>query len=252
MAPGGNGHDKNNPWGKGKDDANVIDFRKRREEEARKQKEREKAERLHAIPSAEPMINLPDVTKYLLGLLLLIHLVVTYALDNTWHNWAFIHLGFIPGRFTGAALFEPLQFITPLTHMFLHGSWLHMGMNGVMLLAFGSGLERWIGGKKMLVVFFLSGLFGIAAHFVLDPNSIHPVVGASGGLSGMFAVALIMLNRQNSGMSGRYGIMPFVILWIGISVLFGLMGSPDGASIAWAAHIGGFLGGFAVAKLLKL
>ena len=107
----------------------------------------------------------------------------------------------------------------------------------------------------MLIFFVLCGLCGAALHFALNPFSVYPVVGASGGLSGFFAAALVMINRGRTGASigsGRYGMWPFILLWIGISVLFGMMGSPDGGAIAWAAHVGGFLGGFAVLKLMRL
>ena len=200
----------------------------------------------------EPIINLPPYTKFILFALLGIHLVVTYLLSEEQTHWVYIHLGFIPGRFTGAALFEPLAILTPFTHMLLHGGWLHMAMNGVMLLAFGSGIEKWIGGKKMIAFFVATGLIGVLAHFGLNWDSYQPVVGASGGLSGLFALALIMLRRRNMGMAGKYGFLPIIILWVGISILFGMMGSPDGGQIAWAAHVGGFLGGFLVAKWIKL
>lgn len=200
----------------------------------------------------EPLINLPPATKILLGLLIAVHVLVHLVLPPQMLEWVFLHLAFIPGRFTGAAPFEPISLVTPLTHMALHGSWLHIGMNGVMLMAFGSGVERWMGSKRMVLFFVLCGLSGIAAHFIINPLSPYPVVGASGGLSGLFAAALVMINKSRGNIGGRFGIMPFVLLWIGISALFGVMGSPDGGNIAWAAHIGGFLGGFVILKFMKL
>lgn len=201
---------------------------------------------------SEPLINLPPYTKYMLGLLISIHLIIVFILNDTQANWIFTRLGLTPGSFTGNAAFEPIMLLSPVTHMLLHGSWLHITMNAVMLLAFGSGVERWIGGRKMLLFFVLCGLCGVITHFALNHTSGFPVIGASGGLSGLFALALTMMNRQNIGMSGKYGIWPFIILWVGISVLFGFMGSPDGGQIAWAAHVGGFLGGFAVIKLMRI
>jgi len=248
-----NGHDDKNPWGKinkgkNKDDSNVVSFRG---EVKRKKKEEKKQARAAEKLKHGPLINLPPITKYFLGSLIAIHLIVFLLLSANAQAWLFTHFGFIPGRFTGAALFEPLQFLTPLTHIFFHGSWLHIGMNGAMLLAFGSGAEKTIGGKKMLIIFAISSVFGVTAHFALNWDSIYPVIGASGGLSGLFAVMIVILNRQNK-LGGKYGVWPFIALWIGISVLFGMMGSPDGGDIAWAAHIGGFLGGFVAIKLLKL
>lgn len=235
MTSGGDGHDTSDD-SLGNDD-NVIPLKVPRT----KNKEPK--------PPSEPLLNLPPCTQYILGIIVLIHLVVTFALDDDLRHWVLIHLGFIPGRFTGEALFEPLALITPLTHMLLHGSWLHIAMNSVMLLAFGSGVERWLGPRKMLILFLLSGLFGLCAHFALNHGSIYPVIGASGGISGLFAAALIMINRMQGGMNK---IWPFVLLWIGISVVFGFVGSSDGGEIAWAAHVGGFLGGLAVMRFMRV
>lgn len=241
MTSTGDGHDKDDDSFEQTD--NVVPLKVPRKESSAPKK---------TAPPTEPILNIPPVTKYLLGFILSIHLIVTFALSDNQTNWAFTHLGFIPGRFTGNALFEPLALLTPITHMFFHGGWLHLAMNTIMLLAFGSGVERWIGGKKFIIFFVISGLFGVALHLVLNFDSYMPVIGASGGISGLFALALIMINRQHGGMTGKYGIWPFIGLWIGISVLFGFIGSPDGSEIAWAAHVGGFLGGFALIKLMKL
>lgn len=238
MISSGDGHDdSDDPLG---DDSNVIPLKVPRTKDKKEKPPKE--------PS-EPMFNMPPYTKYILGILVGIHIVVAVLLNKDMTHWVMLHLGFIPGRFTGAALFEPLALITPFTHMVLHGSWLHIAMNGVMLLAFGSGIERWMGGKKMMMLFVISGFFGLAAHFALNFNSIYPVVGASGGISGLFAAALIMINKMQGGVQK---IWPFVLLWIGISVVFGFMGSPDGGQVAWAAHIGGFLGGFVVMRFMRI
>jgi membrane associated rhomboid family serine protease len=127
-------------------------------------------------------------------------------------------------------------------------------MNTVMLIAFGSGVEKWIGPKKFLTVFIGSALLGCALHFAVNFYSPYPVIGASGGISGLFAVALLMLNRVNGTTFGnkKYGMLPVIALWVAISLLFGLLGSPDGAAISWESHIGGFLGGFLIAKIMKL
>lgn len=245
MTSSGDGQDNSNdPL---EDNSNVIPLKA-----PRKKPSPPKASKTPPKPPNEPLINLPPYTKYLLMLIIGTHVIVTFLLTEIQTHWVFIHLGFIPGRFTGAALFEPLALLTPFTHMFLHGSWLHIAMNAIMLLAFGSGVERWIGGRKMITFFIVCSLCGVAAHLALNFGSIQPVIGASGGLSGLFAVAILMINRQNAGATGKYGMWPFILLWIGISVLFGFMGGPDGSEIAWAAHVGGFLGGFALMKLMKI
>ncbi len=248
---------------KNDDDDNIVPFEKKmRKKQVRQQEEPRLSSMHHNSHSSnntisEPLINMPPYTKYLLGALILTHLIVTFVLNEEQFRWILINLGFIPGRFSGEALFEPMALITPFTNIFFHGGWLHLGMNTIMLLAFGSGIEKWLGGKKMIAFFVICGLFGVAFHFLLNMNSINPVIGASGGISGLFAAALVMLNQQSGGhMAGRFGLWPIIIIWVGVSVLFGFIDSPQmgiaKGEIAWAAHVGGFLGGFITLKAMKL
>src|SRR5690606_14425292 len=97
-------------------------------------------------------------------------------------------------------------------------------------------------------LFFLCSLISVGIHFVFNFSSSVPVVGASGGISGLFAAALVMLQQRGAVPAGRYGLWPLIILWVIISILFGMMGGPDGSPVAWAAHIGGFLAGFLLLK----
>jgi len=237
-----NGHDKG-------DDEKVVSISTlaERDRQRRKQEQKDPA----SLPK-EPLFSIPPATKYLLAILVSISLVLFLFFPPSLTNWIIWNLGFIPGRFVESVPYEWWTPATIITHMFLHGSWLHLIMNSVMLLAFGAGVEKWIGSKKMFFFFIICGIFGVAAHFVLNPYSVYPVVGASGALSGFFAAALIMINRGKEEMGGQYGLLPFIILWIGITIAFGMMGSPDGSPVAWAAHIGGFLGGFAALKLLRI
>ncbi len=200
----------------------------------------------------EPLVNLPPATKWLLALIIGIHLVVHLLLPAGAYNWVFTHLGFIPTRWDGGLHFEIFTPFTPITYMLLHAGWLHLIMNTVMLMAFGSGIERWMGARRMIIFSALCGIIAVAVHFVLNMDSGQPVVGASGALSGLFAAALIMIHRGHPELGGRFGLLPFIIIWIGISIAFGMTGAPDGSAVAWAAHVGGFLGGFVILKLMKV
>ncbi|NQZ14031.1 MAG: rhomboid family intramembrane serine protease [Alphaproteobacteria bacterium] len=234
--------DKNND-----ENDNVVEFKK----PLKKHKPEEKHSAAKDQNNHPPLINLPPLTQYLLIAIVTIHVILTFLISDELANKIYLDWGFIPARFSGDLPFEPLFILSPLTHMLLHASWIHIAMNGVMFMAFGAGVERWLGAQKMLFILIISGFVGIAVQYILDPSSIYPVIGASGGLSGLFAAALIMINRLQ-GNANPYGIWPFIILWIVISVLFGMAGSPDGNSIAWAAHVGGFLGGFAALKMIKV
>lgn len=199
-------------------------------------------------PPREPMVNLPPATKFMAVSFLFIHVFMQIALSPPQQYWIYGHFGFVPGIYTGQEPFSVTAIAAPLTYMFLHGGWAHVIMNSVMMAAFGAGAERWMGARRMIVFFVLCSLSAAFIHFVLNPFSGDPVIGASGGLSGLFAAIIIMMQGMGAGSGSRYGIWPFVILWIVISILFGMMGAPGGGAVAWAAHIGGFLAGFVFLK----
>lgn len=213
----------------------------------RREQEKQWRREYRAAHAAEPLINLPPVTKAMVVALAGIHIALALFLDKPQLYWVFETFGFRSSNYTGNFPGWP-AFVSPFTYIFIHGNWLHIGMNGFMLLAFGAGVEKWMGGRRLLILFFLCGLAAAAFHFLLSPFSENPVVGASGGLSGLFAAVLIMLQSQGRLGTGRYGILPFAAVWIGIAVIFGLLGGPDGSLIAWAAHIGGFLAGLLFIK----
>lgn len=214
--------------------------------------ERQRQKRAAAKNSAEPLFNsapllkLPPVTKFMLLSFLGIHLATDVLMNHTQQFWVFAHFGFVPAYYSGQLPFSWPALAGPLTFTFLHGGWTHIILNGLMMMAFGAGVEKWMGGKRFLAFFMLCNLFAALAQFVFAPGSTAPVIGASGGLSGLFAAVLVMMQMQGAiGQSGRYGILPFVVLWIIISVMFGMIGAPGGGgTVAWAAHIGGFLAGF--------
>lgn len=208
----------------------------------------DRARKKEVVP---PIINMPTLTKYLIGAIIGIELINALILSPEQSNALIENFGFVPARFLPEN-FTPAAIITPLTSMFLHGGWMHLFVNAFMLAAFGSGVERWLGPKRMAFLFIMSGLCGVVMHYALNIASPYPMIGASGGISGLFAAGLIMINRGGRELGGRFGILPMALLWIGVSVAFGMMGAPGGGSIAWAAHVGGFLGGLAILKAMRL
>lgn len=243
-----NGNDNDKPDYRDGDDKIVVLPTLAERDKLRREKEKLEIKQRGA---AEPIINMPPVTKYLLGILIASYLATGVFLTPEQADAVIESYGFVPGKFQEGSFSLP-ALLSPLTHMFLHGSWMHLIMNSFMLAAFGSGVERWLGSGRMIALFLISGLFGVAAHYVLNTSSLNPMIGASGGLSGLFAASIVMLNRGQREMGGRIGILPFALLWIGLSIAFGMLGGPDGSSIAWAAHVGGFLGGFVILKAMRV
>jgi membrane associated rhomboid family serine protease len=198
-----------------------------------------------------PAINLPPYTKALAGIILLVHCTLFLLLDEYTKITIFNIFGFTPNKLTSLEHFSFTSIISPFTYCFLHGSWSHLMINLLMLLALGTGIERWLGGKKLLIIFFSCSVLSLAFHLIFNFSSQSLVVGASGGLSGLFASIIILIQRKGIGPQGKYGIWPFVAFWVLLSLLFGALGGPSGENVAWAAHIGGFLSGLLIIRFLK-
>ena len=153
----------------------------------------------------------------------------------------------------------------PLTHMFMHGGWWHILFNMYTLVMFGMVVERALGTKKFLILYFVTGLGAVALHTGVEWLDIHrlaastdmsaqasvidilrtPMVGASGAIYGVL-VAFAMLYPE----ARMTLIFPpvtldakwMVAIFIGIELLTGITGTQVG--IAHFAHLGGALFGF--------
>ena len=131
---------------------------------------------------------------------------------------------------------------TVVTYMFIHGGFGHLFFNMLGLYFFGPRLEHRLGGRHFLALYFLSGIMGAVLSFFFSPY--HPIVGASGGIFGVFLAFARYWPREKIYV---YGILPiearlFVLIMTALSIFFGLSGK--GGGVAHFAHLGGFLGGF--------
>jgi membrane associated rhomboid family serine protease len=191
----------------------------------------------------EPIFNIPPMVKWLCFSLIVINAGFMFVDDNT-KGQIFMLLGFISARYSGIIPFDWPAVAAPVAHLFLHGGWLHVAVNVGMLMAFGSALERAIGAKRLFILYILSGFGGALTHWAFEPQSIYPLIGASGAISGLFGGVLMVMQRQ--GMMGdptRYGrLLLFIGIWVGITIFFGFAGMPGAeGNIAWTAHVGGFV-----------
>jgi membrane associated rhomboid family serine protease len=194
-------------------------------------------------PPREPAINVPPITLGLIIFMLVLHGLRQFLSAEMDAELVFT-FSMIPARFTGAVPSDIESLVlAPLTHMFLHADWMHVGVNAATLAAFGSPVERLLGGWRYLLLFVLCGLAGAALHVAFYPSDLSEMLGASGAISGLFGALLLVLRN-----SGRMTAMvPFTILWLALQVGLGLFTTtPSGDAIAWAGHIGGFLAGLAL------
>ncbi len=193
-------------------------------------------------PARQPILNLPPITKALLIVNVAVH-VLRLLLPAHLDDALVSTLAFIPARYTLADGLGWPALVDPITYQFLHANFIHLGVNMLALLAFGSGVERRIGGWRMLVFFLVCGVVSALAHLAAYPSTPEPIVGASGAISGLFGGVLRF--QFGAAPGRRRGLWPIIILWIAVNFVVGQTGMPgaDSAPIAWVAHLGGFLAG---------
>ena len=217
----------------------------RREKEVL-EKEWQKQYRAQMKANKTPFLNMekiPPFVRFVTPAMLLIYLVQGLLISNTQNYWLMYNLGFVPANFTQS--FHLLAVVTPVTYMFLHGSWMHAIVNALMLAALGSSFERTFGTIRSIQFFLACGLLGALLQFIFTPYMDGPVIGASGAVSGYFASFLLIAHWRGAtplrGKWARYGIWPLVAIWLFLLVGLGIL--LGGGGIAWQTHLGGFIGG---------
>ena len=155
----------------------------------------------------------------------------------------------------------PLPFWSTLvTSMFLHGGWMHLGGNMLYLWIFGDNLEKVMGGVRFAIFYLACGLVASLAHIVFGPGSSIPAVGASGAISGVLGGYLVLFPRNTVRVLTRGGIanVPAIVVlgfWIVIQLINGIgsvaaTSETGGGGVAYIAHIGGFVAGLVLVKLM--
>lgn len=163
------------------------------------------------------------------------------TVGRIYHDW-----GLIPAR-----LIEGKALITPLTAMFIHGGWLHLGLNMLFLRVFGDNLEAEMGGPGFALFYVACGLVAFALQVLAGPTSPVAIAGASGAVAGIMGGYLLMFPRARVELLVWYVVglrvvaVPAWLLlgaWFTIQVAGGMSTPADGGVAFWS-HIGGFLAG---------
>jgi len=153
---------------------------------------------------------------------------------------------------------------TLVTYALLHADFTHLAVNSVWLLAFGGAVARRLEITRFLAFVVFCTVAAALAQWIGDPTSAEPVIGASGTISGMMGAALRFMFRDEIRLgpgAERFAKLPrlsvvqafrdrrvaaFVLMLLGVNILFAAgfqLLAPDGARIAWQAHVGGFAAG---------
>jgi membrane associated rhomboid family serine protease len=246
--------------------------------------------------TSEPIFNVPGVILALILGLAAVQGLREWVLGEAGLLWDF---ALIPARFSHLLGTDPLQALserlaadpenamlqqrlalarelmlenetkpwTLVTYAGLHGSWMHLVLNSIWLLAFGSAVARRFGVVRFLVFFAVTALAGGVAHVLTHVDDVIPMVGASAAVSGCMAAAIRFVFQPGAPLGVfRLGdehayrlpalplaevvrdrrVMSFLVVWFVMNLATGLAGTGLGitdATIAWEAHVGGFLAG---------
>ncbi len=162
----------------------------------------------------------------------------------------------IPYRFLHLDLSQPLELLTPLFAMFLHGGWLHIIGNMLYLYIFGDNVEDTLGHGRYLAFYLLCGAVSFLAQIFILSNSMVPNIGASGAIAGVLGAYILLFPRARV-----VTLLPififftvveipafiFIGIWFLIQFASGAvsLGTSSALSggVAWWAHIGGFIAG---------
>lgn len=176
--------------------------------------------------------------------------------------------GFVPARvgrvFDGghpAALIELAQSI--LTSMFLHGGWLHVIGNLLYLKVFGDNVEDRFGWVQFAVFYVLAGVAGALGQYAADPTSSVPMIGASGAIAGVLGAYVVLFPRARIVTLFPVFIFltfieipafVFLGIWAAQQLLNGYLSLNPSVptSVAWFAHLGGFVFGVSMGLLYRL
>jgi membrane associated rhomboid family serine protease len=228
----------------------------------------------HVQPGGrQALFNLPTVVTAVIVGLLAIHLIRTYLLSPEDALWITLVLAFIPARITAAADIagvlpggQGAEIWTFLTYSFLHADWGHVGLNCLWLAAFGSPVAWRFGTLRFLLFSAICAIAGAMLHLAVHSHDMVPLVGASAGISGLMAAATrfalfhgMPIGAMAAGHTEIYRqpaaplaailrdgrVIAFLLVWFGVNALVGIFGSGTLASgsIAWEAHVGGFVAG---------
>jgi rhomboid protease GluP len=173
--------------------------------------------------------------------LVVVNIVVfAYGILSNTQNTIISNYGFVPNiLFKDGNL--PDSILRLFTSMFIHAGIAHIAFNLFALGYMGGFAERSIGRPKFIALYIIAGLggalvHGIIATFILG-NGYSVLIGASGAISGILGISAAL-----GDIRGYY--------WLAIQVLYVFIGSVTSLSIAFAAHVGGFITGLVLTKLL--
>ncbi|MFE4825821.1 rhomboid family intramembrane serine protease [Streptomyces sp. NPDC056672] len=146
---------------------------------------------------------------------------------------------------------SPRALFTPLTALFVHGSWLHLLGNILFLFVFGAMAEERLGRAHFLFFYLTVGCFALLTYAMVNAASDQTLVGASGAISGVLGAFLYLFPKARVTslfpflffLPLRFPAWIVLIFWFAIQWL-AARGAGSGPGVAYLAHLVGFATGF--------
>ena len=229
------------------------------------------------ISDDNPTIRTPWMTYVIVAATMLVWVFVQGAGFDARLAASVCDLGLVPAELTGlrpvgfAVPFgdglacvvddSAINWLTPLTTIFLHGGWSHVLGNMWFFWVFGNNIEDSMGPARFLAFYLVCGVLAAAAHVATNAGSAVPTVGASGAVSGIMGAYLMLFPRARVNLLfffvffirvipvPAWGALLWWFAWQVISALPALQGAAEGGGVAFAAHVGGFVAGIALIKV---
>lgn len=212
-----------------------------------------------------PSRRIPFVTWSLIGINAVIFLI-ELGLDDRVLTGLFYLFGIVPARYThpGWARWVglPVDDYWPfLTSMFIHGGWGHIIGNMWTLWIFGDNVEDRMGGVRFILFYLTTGIIAGISHWLANPHSTVPTVGASGAIAGVLGAYLVLFPYSTVITMVPVLFWPFFVeipavvylfVWFVSQLFSGTLawfGPQNSGGIAWWAHAGGFVAGLVLHPL---
>ena len=198
--------------------------------------------------------QLPWQLWFLAGTMVVIELWLSVSdrgwIDPDWRIYAFLNGAFWRPVATGAAypLFDEQWLTMYVSHAFLHGGIVHVALNSTVLLALGKHIAARTGPWSLLALFVVSAVAGALGFQVLSTSN-APMVGASGAVFGFLGLWLYwdFIHRRRR----RLSITPVLKTIVGLIAANVLIYFAFSGTLAWEAHLGGFVAGIAAGPLIS-
>ncbi len=211
----------------------------------------------------------PFATWALITLNIYIFMFIEAPLDPDAIQALVFKFGLVPARYynpdwAASAGLSSSNFLPLLTDQFLHGGLFHLAANMWTLWLFGPSIEDKIGSWTFVLFYLASGLVANITHMTLHPDSVMPIIGASGAVAGVLGAYTLTFPRARLIVMVPIFIFPvffdiaamlFTGLWFVSQFFMGLqeLASPSlNGGVAFWAHVGGFGFGLFAALIWRL